>query len=263
MLKIEFRHVRKSFDDNRVLRDVNLGVKNGETMAVIGRSGSGKSVILKLMTGLLKPDAGQTFVDGEDISPLREKELFRVRRKFGFLFQSAALLDSLTVGENVGLALRELRARPPEEVDRIVAEKLAMVGLNGVEDVMPVDLSGGMRKRVGLARAIALEPEIILYDEPTTGLDPVTADAINELILRLRDRMSISSVVVTHDMASVRKVANRVSMLHEGEIIFTGTVEELDSCDNPVIRQFVEGRAEGPVLNGMGPLDEYPSGRGG
>ncbi|MHB9030206.1 MAG: ABC transporter ATP-binding protein [Candidatus Latescibacterota bacterium] len=247
MPKIEFRHVRKSFDDNHVLRDVNLDVQSGETLAVIGRSGSGKSVILKHMVGLVKPDSGQVFVDGEDITPLHERDLFRVRRKFGFLFQSAALLDSLTVGENVGLALKELDSRPPKETRKIVAEKLALVGLGGTESLMPVELSGGMRKRAGLARAIALEPVIILYDEPTTGLDPVTADTINELILRLQDRLSVTSVVVTHDMASIRKVADRVSMLHEGIIVFTGTVAELDSSDNPIVRQFVEGRAEGPI----------------
>jgi phospholipid/cholesterol/gamma-HCH transport system ATP-binding protein len=247
MLKIEFRHIRKSFDDNQVLRDVNFEVKSGETLAVIGRSGTGKSVILKHMVGLVKPDAGQVFVDGEDITPLHEHELFRVRKKYGFLFQGAALLDSLTVGENVGLPLRELHACREDEVGKIVTEKLAMVGLRGIEDLMPVELSGGMRKRVGLARAIVLEPEIILYDEPTTGLDPVTSDTINELILHLQDRLSITSVVVTHDMASIRKVANRFSMLHEGKIVFTGNVAELDSSDNLVVRQFAEGRAEAPI----------------
>ncbi len=247
MPKIEFRHVRKSFDGNAVLRDVTLEVREGESLAIIGRSGSGKSVMLKHMVGLVRPDAGQVLVDREDITVMRERDLFRVRRKFGFLFQSAALLDSLTVGENVGLALRELSACPPEEVARVVREKLAMVGLSGVEGVMPADLSGGMRKRVGLARAIALEPEIVLYDEPTTGLDPVMSDAINELIVRLRDNLSITSVVVTHDMVSVRKVADRVAMLFEGNIIFSGTVEDLDSCPDPVVRQFVEGRAEGPI----------------
>jgi phospholipid/cholesterol/gamma-HCH transport system ATP-binding protein len=255
MLKIEFRHIRKSFDDNHVLRDVNFEVGSGETLAVIGRSGSGKSVILKHMVGLVKPDAGQVLVDGEDITPLHERELFRVRKKFGFLFQSAALLDSLTVGENVGLPLRELHTCREDEVAGIIAEKLGMVGLTGIEDLMPVELSGGMRKRVGLARAIVMEPEIILYDEPTTGLDPVTSDTINELILRLQDRLSITSVVVTHDMASIRKVADRVSMLHEGVIVFTGTVAELDTTDNPIVRQFVEGRAEGPLQ----PTDPPPS----
>lgn len=247
MPKIQFQHVRKSFDGKQVLRDVNLEVREGESLAIIGRSGSGKSVMLKHMVGLVRPDAGKVFVAGEDITRLGERELFRVRRKFGFLFQGAALLDSLTVGENVGLALRELHDLPPEETTRVVREKLAMVGLSGVEDVMPADLSGGMKKRVGLARAIALEPEIVLYDEPTTGLDPVMSDVINELIVRLRDTLSITSVVVTHDMVSVRKVADRVAMLFEGNIIFEGTVAEMDASDDPLIRQFVEGRAEGPL----------------
>jgi len=247
MPKIQFQHVRKAFDGKQVLRDVNLEVNEGESLAIIGRSGSGKSVMLKHMVGLVRPDSGKVLVDGEDITSFGERELFRVRRKFGFLFQGAALLDSLTVGENVGLGLRELHAISPEETIRVVREKLAMVGLSGIEDAMPADLSGGMRKRVGLARAIALEPEIVLYDEPTTGLDPVMSDVINELIVRLRDTLSITSVVVTHDMISVRKVADRVAMLFEGNIIFSGTVEEMDATPDPVIRQFVEGRADGPI----------------
>lgn len=255
MSAIEFRHVRKAFEGNSVLRDVNFTVERGESLAIIGRSGSGKSVILKHMAGLLRPDDGGVFVEGADITRMRERELFRVRRKFGFLFQGAALLDSLTVGENVGLALREVDRRTPGETRRIVAEKLALVGLSGIENVMPPELSGGMKKRVGLARAIALDPEFILYDEPTTGLDPVTSDAINTLIVTLRDRLRVTSVVVTHDMTSVRRVADRVAMLFEGKIIFTGTIEELDTSDNPLIRQFVEGRADGPIHIGGGIAD--------
>ncbi len=247
MPKIEFRHVRKSFNGVEILRDVNLMVESGETLAVIGRSGSGKSVMLKHMLGLIRPDSGSVLIDGEDISGLKERELFRVRRKFGFLFQGAALLDSLTVGENVGLGLVERSGLPRREIGAVVAEKLALVGLRGIENAMPSDLSGGMRKRVGLARAIAMDPEIMLYDEPTTGLDPVMSDAINELIVSLRERLSITSVVVTHDMTSVRRVADRVAMLYEGRIIFRGAVTELDTVADPVIRQFVEGRAEGPI----------------
>lgn len=247
MPKIEFRYVRKSFGDKAVLRDVNLSVENGETLVVIGRSGCGKSVMLKLMVGLIRPDSGSVIVDGEDITRMNERELFRVRGKFGFLFQGAALLDSLTVGENVGLGLAERSDAASEEIRRIVGEKLGMVGMEGIERQMPADLSGGMKKRVGLARAVAMNPEIVLYDEPTTGLDPVMADAINELIIRLRERLAITSVVVTHDMTSVRKVADRVAMLYEGSIIFTGTVGELEQADDPVVRQFVEGRAEGPI----------------
>lgn len=247
MTKIEFRHVRKSFGDNAVLRDVNLSVEAGETLVVIGRSGSGKSVMLKLMVGLMHPDGGSVLVDGEDITRMDERGLFRVRRKFGFLFQGSALLDSLTVGENVGLGLAERAEDPPGEIRRIVEEKLGMVGMEGIGRQMPAELSGGMRKRVGLARAIAMNPEIVLYDEPTTGLDPIMADAINGLIVRLRERLAITSVVVTHDLTSARKVADRVAMLHEGSIIFAGAVAGLDAAEDPVIRQFVEGRADGPI----------------
>lgn len=247
MPKIEFRNVYKSFDGKTVLRNVNLTVESGETLAIIGRSGSGKSVMLKHMVGLIRPDTGSVLVDGEDITRMSERELFRVRRKFGFLFQGAALLDSLTVGENIGLGLAELSALSREEIQSVVEEKLGMVGLSGIGSTMPADLSGGMKKRVGLARAIAMEPEIVLYDEPTTGLDPVMSDAINGLITSLRERLSITSVVVTHDMTSVRRVAGRVAMLYEGGIIFTGPVEALDSTGDPVIRQFVEGRADGPI----------------
>ncbi len=245
--KIEFRHVSKSFGEKAVLRDVNLSARSGENLVVIGRSGSGKSVMLKLMTGLLTADSGSVLVDGEDVALMGEGDLFRVRGKFGFLFQGAALLDSLTVGENVGLGLAERSRLSKGEIARIVAEKLAMVGMSGIEGHMPADLSGGMKKRVGLARAIAMDPEIVLYDEPTTGLDPVMADAINELIIRLNKTLGITSVVVTHDMTSARKIADRVAMLYEGGIIFTGTVPELDATGDPVVRQFVEGRADGPI----------------
>ncbi|MBN1291105.1 MAG: ABC transporter ATP-binding protein [Candidatus Latescibacteria bacterium] len=247
MEKIELRGVKKYFSSKPVLRDVNLTVRKGETLAVIGRSGCGKSVMLKHIVGLLKPDDGKVFVDGEDITDLPEQQLYRIRKKFGFLFQGAALLDSLTVGENVGLGLAELSEYTPEKIKQIVTEKLAMVGMEGIENYMPADLSGGMKKRVGLARAIAMEPEIILYDEPTTGLDPIMADTINELINYLSTELKITSIVVTHDITSVRKVSDRISMLHHGEIIFTGTVEELDTTGNEVVIQFIEGRSEGPI----------------
>ena len=247
MIKVELKDVRKTFGDQTVLSSVNLRVFEGENLVVIGRSGCGKSVMLKHMVGLLKPDSGKIFVDGEDITGHSERRLFEVRRKFGFLFQSAALLDSLTVGENVGLGLVEHTALTPADIRRIVGEKLAMVGMEGSADIMPADLSGGMKKRVGLARAIALEPEIILYDEPTTGLDPIMADTINDLILFLKNRLRITSVAVTHDMTSARKVGDRIAMLFNGEIIFTGTVEELDTTEDPVVRQFVEGHSEGPI----------------
>lgn len=244
MIKIELRGIRKNFGDNSVLDDFNLAVEEGETLVVIGRSGSGKSVMLKHMIGLFKPDSGRVFVDGEDITFLKERELFRIREKFGFLFQGAALLDSLTVGENVGLELTERTQLSPDEINRIVGEKLAMVGMSGSEDYMPADLSGGMKKRVGLARAIAMEPEIILYDEPTTGIDPILADSINELILLMKRELRVTSVVVTHDLASARKVGDRIAMLHEGRIIFSGTVGDLDNTDDPVVARFIEGRSD-------------------
>ena len=247
MLKIELRNVKKYFDDKPVLRNINLSVNEGETLVVIGRSGCGKSVMLKHMVGLIKPDHGRIFVDGEDITDFNERELFRIRKKFGFLFQSSALLDSLTVGENVGLGLTEHSTYSPDDIRRIIREKLSMVGMEGIEDYMPADLSGGMKKRAGLARAIAMEPEIVLYDEPTTGLDPIMADNINELNIFLKNQLQITSIVVTHDMTSARKVADRIAMLHHGEIIFSGTITELDNTDNPVVRQFVEGSSEGPI----------------
>ena len=247
MNKIELNNVQKSFGDQLVLRDINLSVKEGETIVVIGRSGCGKSVMLKHIVGLHKPDSGRIFIDGEDITGLKERELFRIRKKFGFLFQGSALLDSLTVWENVGLGLIELSDHSMEEIRSTVREKLAMVGMEGTEDYMPADLSGGMKKRVGLARAIVMGPEIVLYDEPTTGLDPIMADSINELIIALTSELSITSVVVTHDMTSACKVGNRIAMLHDGEIIFDDTISVLDISDNPIVRQFVEGRAEGPI----------------
>ena len=247
MDKIELREVHKSFDNKPVLMNMNLSVYEGETLAVIGRSGCGKSVMLKHMVGLFKPDSGRVFVDGEDITGFSERRLFSIRSKFGVLFQGSALLDSLTVGENVGLGLTENTKYSRERIRDIVLEKLSLVGMAGVEDYMPADLSGGMKKRVGLARAIAMEPEIILYDEPTTGLDPIMSDNINELILSLKHELQITSVVVTHDIMSVRKVADRISMLHDGAIIFSGTVDDLDATDEPVVRQFIEGRSEGPI----------------
>jgi len=247
MEKIELKNIRKSFGDERVLRGVDLTVREGETLVVIGRSGCGKSVMLKHLVGLIKPDSGEVFVDGEEITGYGEYDLFPVRKKFGFLFQSAALLDSLSVKENVGLGLTELSESSPSEIACVVENKLALVGMAGTEDYMPADLSGGMKKRVGLARAIAMEPEIVLYDEPTTGLDPIMADSINELIISLKHELHITSIVVTHDMISARKVADRVAMLHEGVIIFSGSVADLDATKNPVVRQFVEGRAEGPI----------------
>lgn len=244
---IELRDVSKRFGAQQVLAHASLSIARGETMVIIGRSGSGKSVMLKHIVGLLQPDAGSVYVEGEHIAALERDDLFRVRRKLGFVFQGAALFDSLSVGENVGLGLVHHTTMTPREIDERVRERLVLVGLEGVERKYPAELSGGMRKRVGVARAIAMDPAIVLYDEPTTGLDPIMSDVINELILRLQHTLGITSVVVTHDMTSAYKVGNHVAMLYQGAIIFHGTPEAVKSTDNPYVRQFIEGRATGPI----------------
>jgi phospholipid/cholesterol/gamma-HCH transport system ATP-binding protein len=218
-------------------------------MVVIGQSGSGKSVLLKHLIGILKPDKGEIFIDGLEITRLREEELQRITRKFGMLFQAAALFDSLTVGENVSFGLERYTDHSPAEIKRIVAESLNKVGLNDIEGLMPFELSGGMRKRVGLARAIAYRPEIILYDEPSTGIDPIRADSINDLINDLKRDLSVTSVVITHDMVSSYKVADRIAMLYEGRIIEIGTPAEIQASSNPIIQQFIHGQARGPITD--------------
>ncbi len=250
---INIVNLHKSFGSNHVLRGLNLEVRRGESLTVIGGSGSGKSVLLKHIIGILKPDAGEVYVDGIDLAKLTEKELYIARKKFGMLFQSAALFDSLRVWENVGFALLRSGAHSEEEVRKIASEKLALVGLVGVEDLMPSELSGGMKKRVGLARAIAHNPEILLYDEPTTGLDPIMADAINDLIVEMREKLSITSVTITHDMHSAYKISDRIAMLYKGIIMETGTPEEIKNTTNPIVRQFITGSAVGPIkLQGVG-----------
>jgi phospholipid/cholesterol/gamma-HCH transport system ATP-binding protein len=234
----------KRFHDNSVLRGVDLDVESGESLVVMGRSGCGKSVLLKHLVGLLEPDEGRVLVDGAEVARLSRRKLFELRMRFGMVFQGSALFDSLTVGENVGLALREHTTLPEPEVARICEEKLHMVGLDGVTALSPSELSGGMKKRVAFARAIAMDPECVLYDEPTTGLDPIMADVINTLILKLKRELGITSIVVTHDLASAYKVADRVAMLHDGRIIFDGTPDQVRAADHPIVRQFVEGRAE-------------------
>jgi phospholipid/cholesterol/gamma-HCH transport system ATP-binding protein len=220
---------------------VSFRIEKGESVVIIGRSGGGKSVLLKLLIGLLQPDTGQVLIEGENIVPMNERELLHVRRKFGMLFQSAALFDSMTVAENVGFAFRRERSLPEEEVRRKVAEVLEMVDLPGTEDKKPSELSGGMKKRVGLARAIIYHPQIVLYDEPTTGLDPIVSDSIDQLILRVRDRLDVTTVVVTHDMRSTRRLGQRIMMLHNQKIYATGTPDEIFNSQDPVVRQFVEG----------------------
>jgi phospholipid/cholesterol/gamma-HCH transport system ATP-binding protein len=240
-------NLHKAFGDNEVLRGVNLTVEKGETMVVIGQSGSGKSVLLKHLIGLLKPDWGEVYVDDVEITRLDEDELVPITKKFGMLFQGAALFDSMTVAENVAFGLERYTKHSPEEVQRIVLESLARVGLHGVENMMPFELSGGMKKRVGLARAIAYQPEIMLYDEPSTGLDPIRADAINDLINMLKKEMGVTSVAITHDMASSYKIADRIAMLYEGEILEIGSPEAIKSSRNPIIQQFIHGESHGPI----------------
>lgn len=244
---IQLIDVHKSFGDNHVLKGINLEIRKGETMVILGGSGSGKSVILKHIIGLLRPDRGRVIVAGKDLGTLKERALDELRKKFGMLFQGAALFDSLRVWENVGFAIRQQTHIRDEEIKEIAKEKLTMVGLRGVEELMPSELSGGMKKRVGLARAIATEPEILLYDEPTTGLDPIMADAINELVLEMKQRLHVTGVAITHDMTSAYKIADRIAMLYEGKILEVGTPEEIKNSKNPVVHQFVTGSAVGPI----------------
>jgi len=246
-IKIEVADLHKSFDTKHVLRGVNLGVEKGESMVVIGGSGVGKSVLIKCIIGLLRPDSGSIRVDGQEIASLKEQSLNEVRKKFGMLFQAGALFDSLRVWENVGFGLKQHTRLRDEEIKGIAVEKLRLLGLRNVEDLMPSELSGGMRKRVSLARAIAMEPEILLYDEPTTGLDPIMADAINDLIIQMREKLRVTSIAITHDMVSAYKVADRIAMLYEGKIIEVGTPQQIRESNNPVVQQFIQGKAEGPI----------------
>ena len=244
---IEITDLFKSFGSLQVLRGVNLAVSKGESVTVIGGSGSGKSVLIKHIIGLLFPDRGQVKVAGQVLNNLDAQQLNEVRKKFGMLFQMAALFDSLPVWENVGFGLKQHTKLSDREIRKIATEKLALVGLKNVEDKMPVDLSGGMRKRVGLARAIAMDAEIILYDEPTTGLDPITADAINDLIVDLRKKLGVTSVAITHDMHSAYKISDRIAMLYKGEILETGTPDDIKNTTNPIVKQFITGSAVGPI----------------
>ncbi len=240
--------VHKSLGSRQVLRGVSLNVAAGESVAIIGRSGTGKSVLLKHVVGLMVPDAGTVRVDGVDVPSLGTNDLLELRKMMGMLFQGGALFDSMSVGENVGLPLREHTKVDETQVELVVKEKLHLVGLEGVQDLRPSSLSGGMKKRAALARALALNPKIMLYDEPTTGLDPITSDLINRLIRRLQERLGITSIAVTHDMKSAYHIADRIAMLHEGRIHAVGTPAEIQSSTDPAVRQFIEGSAEGPLL---------------
>ncbi|MCK4645731.1 MAG: ABC transporter ATP-binding protein [Candidatus Aminicenantes bacterium] len=247
MIRIVDLH--KAFGRKKVLQGVNLDLKQGETLAVIGQSGSGKSVLIKHIIGILRPDKGQIFVDGVEITSLKDDELHKIIRRFGMLFQGVALFDSMTVAQNVGFGLERYTDFSKERIQELVVESLDKVGLKGCERLMPQELSGGMRKRVGLARAIAYRPDIILYDEPSTGIDPIRADAINDLINMMKREMNVSTIVITHDIVSAYKVADRIAMLYEGKIVEAAAPEEIRNSKNPVIQQFIHGRAKGPIKN--------------
>jgi phospholipid/cholesterol/gamma-HCH transport system ATP-binding protein len=251
MAMIELIDVSKNLGGKQVLDHMNLTVEEGETKVIIGRSGVGKSVTLKHIVRLLEPDEGNVHVEGRDVLALQGKDLNELHMEIGLVFQGGALFDSLTVGENVGFILREHMNMAQSEIDKRVKESLALVGLYDVELYMPADLSGGMKKRVALARAICTRPKIILYDEPTTGVDPITADAINQLIDELHDKLKVTSIVVTHDMRSAYKVADRIAMLYEGKIIAEGTPDEIRYSHNPYVHQFITGAAHGPITDGQ------------
>lgn len=235
---IKLSHVSKIYDGEYALQDINLEIRDGETLAVIGGSGSGKSTLLQLLVGLIRPDAGEIYISGQEISHISEKEMDKVRLNMGMVFQYSALFDSMTVGENVAFGLREHRNLPEAEIQRIVREKLALVGLPGVEEKLPGELSGGMKKRVSLARAIAIEPEIIFYDEPSSGLDPLTTAKIDELIVDMQKKLGVTSVVVTHDMASACRIADRIAMVYEGKLIAVDTVERFQQIQDERVQAF-------------------------
>lgn len=248
---IVIKGLTKSFNTQKVLDNLNLTIDTGSTCVIIGRSGCGKSVLLKHIVRVLMPDKGKIFIDGVDLDKLNEKELDNLRLRIGLVFQGGALFDSLTVGENVGFGLIEhIRISRKELLER-VEEALCLVGLCGIANLMPAELSGGMKKRVALARAICIKPAIILYDEPTTGVDPITADSINELITNLHDKLKITSIVVTHDMKSAYRVADRIAMLYQGKIIAEGTAEEIKNTEHPIVHQFINGLAQGPITEAL------------
>ena len=237
----------KTFQERKVLDGLDFTILRGETVVIIGRSGEGKSVLLKHIVRLLEPEAGLVWIDGQEITSMGKRRLFEVRKRFGMLFQGAALFDSLTIRENVGLGLKENGGLTDEDIRGRAHICLSRVGLGKVGDKLPSELSGGMKKRAGLARAIAMQPDYILYDEPTTGLDPITSDAINDLILQLQADLQVTSIVVTHDMASAFKIADRIAMISTGRIIYAAGVDETRDTDHPMVRQFIDGSAQGPL----------------
>jgi phospholipid/cholesterol/gamma-HCH transport system ATP-binding protein len=238
---IELINLHKKFGANYVLRGVDLTIKDGDSLAIIGRSGCGKSVMLKHIVGLLNPDEGEVKIDGLSLNDVDQKELYKIRRKFGFLFQGAALFDSMTVFENVSLPLVENNfGHSKNEIEKIVSEKLELVGLPDIQKLKPAELSGGMKKRVGLARALVTNPEYVLYDEPTTGLDPIMSDSIDELIKDLNNKIKVTSIIVTHDMFSVKNCADKVAMMHDGKIYFIGSPQQLLDSGDVVIQNFIK-----------------------
>jgi phospholipid/cholesterol/gamma-HCH transport system ATP-binding protein len=240
---IKLIDVHKSFGPKQVLSGFTLDVVEGETMVIIGYSGTGKSVAIKHIVGLLEPDSGEVWVDGLAVNALRRAELYRLRARIGYVFQFAALFDSFSIGENVAMGLRKQGELSPAEITQRVEEALELVDLPDVANRFPAELSGGMRKRVGIARAIALRPKYILYDEPTTGLDPVTSAVIDQLMIRMREKLGVTSIVITHDMRSAYTVGTRIAMLYEGRVRWVGSVPEIQQTSDPIVRQFVEGRA--------------------
>jgi phospholipid/cholesterol/gamma-HCH transport system ATP-binding protein len=244
---IKLIDLHKSFGSQKILDGLHMEIEDGKTTVIIGRSGGGKSVLLKHIIGLLKPDSGQVVVDGVDIAKLGDHDLNDIRKKFGMLFQEAALFDSMNVFDNVAFPLREHTEMKASEIRDVVTDRLRAVGLSGIEQKMPSELSGGMRKRVGLARAIALRPRIVLFDEPTTGLDPVMTEAINQLIMNTQKIFDLTCVVISHDIQSIFKIGHKIAMLYEGRIIAYGSPDEIQTSENPVIRQFLAGSTEGPI----------------
>jgi phospholipid/cholesterol/gamma-HCH transport system ATP-binding protein len=246
---IEARDLVKSFGSHRVLDGVSLRIETGESVVIIGRSGGGKSILLKHLIGLIRPDAGHVLIGGQDIASMNERDLLNVRRRFGMLFQGSALFDSLSVAENIGFVLQRERKMTAREVADRVSEALELVELPGIQSKKPSELSGGMRKRVGLARAIVYQPEIVLYDEPTTGLDPIVSDSIDQLILRVNQKLKVTSVVVTHDMRSARRVGQRILFLHQKRIYVSDTPENIFRSTDPVVYQFVNGISDPKELD--------------
>ncbi len=246
---IEARRLVKAFNSHVVLDKLTLSVNKGETLVIIGRSGCGKSVFLKHLMGIVKPDSGEILIDGVDVSALSAKQLNELRLRFGMLFQGSALFDSMTIGENVGFSLIEHTNMSQAAINERAEESLDLVGLKGISALKPSELSGGMKKRAALARAICMRPEILLYDEPTTGLDPIMADAINDLIIEMHDKLNVTSIVVTHDMTSAYKIATRIAMMYLGKIIQIGSPEEIRNSKDPVVQQFITGSASGPITD--------------